>query len=82
MLLIKVLFIKKTCTVRKRCTKEENKTPISCHLKATKKSKRGHSKRMYDLWYEVGMSEIEKQLLAYHVHSIFKNKRLTEIESQ
>ena len=37
---------------------------------------------MYDLWYEVGMSEIEKQLLAYHVHSIFKNKRLTEIESQ
>ena len=37
---------------------------------------------MYDLWHEVGMSEIEEQLLAYHVHSIFKNKRPTEIESQ
>ena len=35
-------------TARKRWTKEENKTAISCYLKATKESKRGYRKRMYN----------------------------------
>ena len=35
-------------TTRKRWTKEENKTAISCYLKATKESKRGYRKRMYN----------------------------------
>ena len=37
---------------------------------------------MYDLWNEIVMSEIEKQHRACQVRSIFKNKRLTEIEIQ
>ena len=47
-----------------------------------KESKRGYRKQMYKLWYEVGMFEIEKQHLACYLHSICKNKRLTEIEIQ
>ena len=67
-------------TARKRWTKNENKTAISCYLKATKESKRGYRKRMYDLWNEMGISEIKKQHLASQIRSIFKNKRLTETE--
>ena len=69
-------------TARKKWTKEENKTAISCNLKATKESKRGYRKRMYNLWNEMGMFEIEEQYLACQVRSIFKNKRLTKIEIQ
>ena len=47
-----------------------------------KESKRGYRKQMYKLWYEMGMFEIEKQHLACYLHSICKNKRLTEIEIQ
>ena len=64
---------------RKIYTKEENKTAISCYLKATKESKRGYRKRMYNLWKEMGKFEIEEQHLACQVRSIFKNKRLTEV---
>ena len=35
---------------------------------------------MFDLWNEIGVSEIEVQYFACQVFSIFKNKRLTEIE--
>ena len=69
-------------TARKKWTKEENKTAISCCLKATKESKREYRKRMYNLWNEMGMFEIEEQHLACQVRSIFKNKRLTENEIQ
>ena len=69
-------------TARKKWTKEENKTAISCYLKATKESKRGYRKRMHNLWNEMGMFEIEDQHLACQVRSIFKNSRLTEIEIQ
>ena len=69
-------------TARKKWTKEENKTAISCYLKATKKSKQGYRKRIYNLQNEIGMFEIEEQHLACQVRSIFKNKRLTEIEIQ
>ena len=37
---------------------------------------------MCDLWNEMGMSEIEEQHLACQVRSIFKNKRLTEVDIQ
>ena len=37
---------------------------------------------MCDLWNEMGMSEIEGQHLACQVRSIFKNKRLTEVDIQ
>ena len=74
------MLIKKAFTARKRSTKEENKTPISGYLKATKESKRGYRKRMYDLWNEMEMSEIEDYLHACHARIIFKNKRFTEIE--
>ena len=67
-------------TARKRWTKKENKTVISCYLKAANESKRVYRKRMYDLWNEVEMFQIEQQHLACQVRSIFKNKRLTEIE--
>ena len=69
-------------TARKRWTKEETKTAISCYLKATKESKRGYRKRKYDLLNESGMFEIEQQHLACQVRSIFKIKRLTEIKIQ
>ena len=69
-------------TARKKWTKEENKTAISCFLKAMKESKRGYRKRMYNLWNEMGMFENEEQHLACQVRSISKNKRLTEIEIQ
>ena len=69
-------------TARNKWTKEENKTAIFCHLKATKESKRGYRKRMYNLWNEKEMFEIEEQHLACQVRSIFKNKKLTEIEIQ
>ena len=35
---------------------------------------------MYDLWNEMGMSEIEEQHLACQVRYIFKNERITEIK--
>ena len=35
---------------------------------------------MHNLWNEMEMFEIEEQHLACQVRSIFKNKRLTEIE--
>ena len=37
---------------------------------------------MCDLWNEMGMSELEEQHLACQVRSIFKNKRLTEVDIQ
>ena len=37
---------------------------------------------MCDLWNEMGMSEIEEQHLVCQVRSIFKNKRLTEVDIQ
>ena len=67
---------------RKKQTKDENKSAISYYLKATKESKRGDRKRMYNLWNEMGKFEIEEQHLACQVRSIFKNKRLKEIEIQ
>lgn len=39
---------------------------LPCYLKATKRSKLGHRKRMYDLRNEVGMPETEEQQLACH----------------
>ena len=69
-------------TARKKWTKEENKAALSCYLKAMKKGKRGYRKRMYNLWNEMGMFEIEDQHIACEVRSIFKNKRLPEIEIQ
>ena len=45
-------------TARKRRAKEENKTAISCYLKATKESKRRDRKRTYDLWNGMEMFEI------------------------
>ena len=57
----------------------------SCYLKATKESKRGYRKlyrKMYNLWNEMGMFEIEEEHLACQVRSIFKNKRNTQIEFQ
>ena len=69
-------------TARKRWTKEENKTAISCYLKATEESKGGYRKRMYDLWNEMGMFEIEEHHIACQIRSIFKNKIITEIEIQ
>ena len=67
---------------RKKWTKEENKTAISCYLKVMKESKQGYRKRMYNLWNETEMLEIEEQHLVCQVRSIFKKKRLTEIEIQ
>ena len=67
---------------RKKWTKEENKTAISCYLKVTKESKQGYRKRMYNLWNEMEMLEIEEQHLVCQVCSIFKKNRLTEIEIQ
>ena len=69
-------------TARKKWTKEENKTAISCYLKATKESKPGYRKRMHNLWNEIEMFEIKEQHIACQVCSIFKNNRLTEIEIQ
>ena len=69
-------------TTRKRWTKQEKRSAISCYLKATKESKRRNRKRKNDLWNEIGMFAIEKQHLACQVCNIFKNKRLTEIEIQ
>ena len=69
-------------TVRKKLKKEENKTAISCYLKATKESKRGYRKRVHNLWNEIEIFEVEVQHLACQVRSIFKNNRLTEIEIQ
>ena len=67
-------------TARMKWTKQENKTAISCYLKATKESKQGYRKQMHNLWNEMRMFEIEEQHLACQVRSIFKNNRLTEIE--
>ena len=47
-----------------------------------KESKQGYRKRMYNLWNETEMLEIEEQHLVCQVRSIFKKKRLTEIEIQ
>ena len=69
-------------TARKKWKREENKTAISCYLKATNESKQGYRRRMYNLWNEIGMFEIEEEHLACQVRSIFKNKRLIEIEIQ
>ena len=69
-------------TARKRWTKEENKTAISCYLNAMEEIKQGHRKRMYNLWNDMGMFEIEGQHLACQVRSIFKNNRLDGIEIQ
>ena len=69
-------------TTRKKWTEDENKIAISCYLKATKESKRGYRKRIYNLWNEMEMLEIEEQHLVCQVRSIFKNKRLTEIKIQ
>lgn len=35
---------------------------------------------MYDIWNEMGVSEIKEQYLASQVRSIFKSKKLEEIE--
>ena len=66
-------------TARKKWTKEENKTAISYYLKATKGSKRGYRKRMYNLWNEMGMFKIGKQHTACQVHSIFKTRDLQKL---
>ena len=69
-------------TTRKKWTKEENKTAISCYLKATKESKRGYRKQIHNLWNEIGMFENAEQQLACQAGSIFKNNRLAETEIQ
>ena len=48
-------------TARTKWKKEENKIAISCYLKATKESKRGYRKRMYNPWNEMGMFGIQEQ---------------------
>ena len=67
-----------------RCPVGKQRWPcyISCDLKATKETKQGYRKQTYDLWNAMGMSEIEEQHLAGQNRSIFKNKRLTQIQIQ
>ena len=66
-------------TARKKWTKEEIKTAISCYLKRTKENKRGYRKRMYNLWNEMGMFKIGNQHLACQVHSILKTRDLQKL---
>ena len=50
----------------KRNRQKTNTRLLPCYLKATKRSKLGHRKRMYDLRNEMGMPETEEQQLACH----------------
>ena len=58
-------------TARRRWTKKE-----------MKESRQGYRKRMYNLWNEMGIFEIEEQHLTRQVRSIIRNKRLTKVEIQ